>query len=102
MDEIQYTGLDQIEAKEKAILDTLSTEYFGKLKRGVHNELKLNVHIKKSKSPNGRALWSIHIHANAPTQAMISDKAEDWDFARTLHKAFNDLETQIEKKWSRK
>jgi len=94
MEPIQYIGLDDLEAADRVILDKLSAEYYEKLKFLVKNELSLVIHIK-AESKGGKPKYDINIKAVAPTRHFQSTKAEDWDFARTLHKAFKDLEVQI-------
>ncbi len=98
MAKIEYAGLKEINEKEKEILDKLSEEYYPKIKRKLHNELTLKIHIKKYSETGEKHKWSIHAKAIAPTKIFTSDKACDWDFARTLHKAFKDLENEISKK----
>ncbi len=98
MEKIQYSGLDQVDKKERMLLDKLSAEYYPKIQRMLHNELNLHINIKRYNKEGTREKWSIHVQANAPTIKFTSDKASDWDFARTLHKAFKDLENQIKKK----
>jgi DNA-binding CsgD family transcriptional regulator len=95
MEAIQYTGVQELTKEERAILDKLSAEYYDKIERQFKNELGLKVHVKLYHKTGDRKKYSIHIKAVAPTKIFNSDKAADWDFARTVHKAFKDLEAQI-------
>ncbi len=98
---IRYVGLDGLNQEEKAILNKLSTEYFQKIKRLTKNITSIIVHIKlynNDGKEDKRKKYSIHVRALAPTRIFESTKAADWDFARTLHKAFNDIEHEIKHK----
>ncbi len=97
-DIIEFVGLSDLDETEKEILNTLSTEYYQKLKRTLKNVTSLVVHIKKYKKQGTKHKFSINVRAIAPTRAFESTKAADWDLARTLHKAFKDLENQIKHK----
>lgn len=102
MEAIQYAGLDLLNDQERSTLDTLSAEYYDKLQRTLQNELTLKVHIKtiNDKHEEGKAReFSIHVQCIAPTR-IFESSAEDWDFARVLHKVFKDLELQLEHKMS--
>ncbi len=94
MEQIQYTGLDELNTAEKEILNTLSAEYYDKIQRELKNITSLQIHIKAHDKEGARTRWELHSKAVAPTQ-IFESSAEDWDFARTLHKIFKDLERQI-------
>ncbi len=102
MEAIQYKGLEEINAEQRAVLDKLSAEYYDKIKRALRNEnCSISIHIKKYESKGGgegkekkHAKFSINLLAMAPTKTFESSAA-DWDFARTLHKVFKDMETEI-------
>ena len=97
-DIIEFVGLRDLDESEKEVLNTLSTEYYQKLKRTLKNVTSLVVHVKKYKKQGAKQKYSVNIKAIAPTRAFESTKAADWDFPRTLHKAFKDLENQIKHK----
>ncbi|MFC1754685.1 hypothetical protein ACFL96_15015 [Thermoproteota archaeon] len=97
MEAIQYIGADELDPAEKADLDKLSMEYYDKIQRSLKNVTSIKIHIKAYAKEGGRKKFSIHISADAPTRKFQSTKASDWDFARTLHKAFKDLENQVVK-----
>ncbi|MDO8642751.1 MAG: hypothetical protein Q7R76_04155 [Candidatus Woesearchaeota archaeon] len=94
MEQIQYSGLHDVEEGDRRILDKLSAEYYDKIARELKNETALQVHIKSYKKI-GKPKFSIHVKAIAPTRIFVSTKAHDFDFATCLHMAFRDLETQI-------
>lgn len=94
MEQIQYSGLEEVDDSQRRILDKLSAEYYGKIARELKNETSVQVHIKSYKKI-GKPKFSIHVKAVAPTRIFVSTKAHDFDFATCLHMAFRDLEQQI-------
>ncbi len=94
MEAIQYSGLHEIDASQRRVLDKLSAEYYDKIARELKNVTSLQVHIKTYKKI-GKPKFSIHAKAVAPTRIFASTKAHDFDFHACLHMAFRDLETQI-------
>jgi hypothetical protein len=99
MEQIQYVGAQDLDAMKKRVLNKLSSEYHEKIRRSLHNITTLIVHIKVHEKGGKAVKYSIHVKAVAPTVVITSTKASDWDFARTLHKAFKDLENQISKRF---
>ncbi len=95
MEAIQYIGLDEINEAERAVLDKLSSEYYDKIQRELKNITSITVHIKVHSKGGERKKYSVHIKAIAPTRIHESDIASDWDFARTIHKSFKNLEREI-------
>lgn len=93
---IQYTGMEELNPDQKRLLDKISAEYYEKIKRQLHNETSLSVHLK-CYNKGGKCKYSIHAKAIAPTRIFVSTKAADWDFSKTLHMAFKDLEMVIKK-----
>ena len=97
-DMIQFIGLKDIEPVEQDMINTLTTEYFQKIKLGLKNIVKLVVHIKKSNKGGKQSQFDLRVKAEAPTD-MIEAHAEDWDLARVTHKVFKDIERQLERKF---
>jgi len=102
MEAIQYKGLDLITPENRIVLGTLSSNCYEKIKRSLHNECSLVVHLKKYDGKGGgegkekqRVKYSIAVRAVAPTK-IFEASAADWDFARTLHKVFKEIEGEIE------
>jgi phage host-nuclease inhibitor protein Gam len=109
MEEIQYIGADQLTEGERIALNTLSAEYYDKIKRMLKNDISLVIQIKEYKKAaprkkeelaeyqkTKRKKYALHIRVLAPTRMFEEKHAADWDFARTLHKAFNNLEKEIQ------
>src|SRR3972149_9039288 len=88
---IQYVGVSALSPEEQDTVNTLTTEYYEKIKRSLHNETNLVVHVKLHNAEGNRRKYSMHVRAQAPTkQQFESCNADDWDLPRTLHKAFTD------------
>lgn len=92
---IQFVGVSKLEPEEQQTVNDLTTEYYGKLKRTVNNITSLVVHVKTYNKGGQRKKFSMHVRLIAPTQLFESTRTSDWDLARSLHKAFKDLESEI-------
>lgn len=101
---IQFIGVADLKEEEQVIVNKLSTEYYGKIKTYLHNLTSVAVHIKTQNDEAGegkekkRKKFSIKVRVIAPTHIFESKHASDWDLARTLHKAFKNIEHEIEHK----
>lgn len=95
---IQFIGVRELEPEEQQVVSNLSTEYYGKLKRAVKNFTSLAVHVKTHNKGGEKKKFSVHIRLIAPTHIIESRKAADWDLARTMHKAFKNLENEVKDK----
>ncbi len=95
---IQIVGIKELDEPDKDIVNKLANEYFVKIKRKLKNFTSLLIHIKCSNKDGKKKMYSINARVTAPTRMFESTKAADWDLARTLHKAFKDLEREIEHK----
>jgi ribosome-associated translation inhibitor RaiA len=94
---IQFVGVSELAPEEQALVSKLSTEQYEKIKRLIPNIEQMVVHIKHYEKEGEKKKFSLHIRVKAPTQAVIeSCKSHDFDLARALHKAFDDVRTQIE------
>jgi len=93
---VQFIGLDELSERGIAHIKELAHHYHEKIERALNNPTSLTVHVKRYNKEGTRAKYSVHAKAVAATHVFYSTKAHDWDIARTLHKAFKDLENQIE------
>lgn len=96
MEAIQYIGIEQLTPEERAILDKLSAEYYDTIQRSLKNLTSIIIHIKEYNKEGKRKKYSVNVRAVAPTAIFEEKHAADWDFARTLHKAFKNIERQIQ------
>lgn len=95
-DRIQFIGVSSLSADEQDTVNKLTTEYFEKIKRSLHNETNLVVHVKTHNAEGGRKKYSMHVRAMAPTkQQFDSSNQDDWALPAALHKAFESIQHQI-------
>ena len=97
---IQFVGVSSLEPEEQVLVSRLSTENYEKIKRALKNITNMTVHIKCYEKTGGKRKFSLHVRVAAPTIKVIeSCKSDDFDLARALHKAFNDVRTQIQHRY---
>lgn len=99
MDQIQFVGLKELEDVDQEMVQKLCTEYYGKIKRMLNNEVDVKVHIKTYKEEGARHKYSINISANAPTVKFDASKQSQkatWDLASAVHEQFKGLMREIE------
>ena len=96
MEIIQFKGVSELSSEDQDTVKSLSTEYYLKIKRGLHNITSLELHVKAHSKRGGKSKYSIHLRAIAPTR-ILEAQDDDWDLARTLHKVFRNMENEIKK-----
>lgn len=97
---IQIKGIDVLNVQEKLRANQLINEYYPKIQRMLKNVTSVFIDFKeyeKAGKKSKKKKYSINVKVMAPTQIFESN-ASDWDFARTIHKAMNKVENEIEKK----
>lgn len=98
---VQFVGLRDLEPEEADVIQSLSTEYYGKIKREMHNLTDLVVHVKAAGKVDGsqkRKRYTVLIRALSPGFALESSKSDDWELPRAIHSAFDDILAQIRHK----
>ena len=93
---IQFIGVSDLSAEEQATINTLTTENYEKIKRDLKNITNMTIHVKCYEKEGGRKKYSMHVKVVAPTKEFNSSHADDWELPRALHKAFNDIRSQIQ------
>ncbi len=94
---IQYMNLKELTPPQLDILNNLSTDYHSKLKRVLNNLVGLKIHVKCHSKEGSKKRFDVHILVISPMKAkLVSSKAWDYDFARAVHKAFKDIQSQAE------
>jgi hypothetical protein len=97
---IQFVGVNELAPEEQELVSRLSTESYEKFTRLIRNIEQMVVHIKSYESEGGKKKFALHIRIKVPTKEIIeSCKSHDFDLARALHKAFDDIRVQIEHKF---
>ena len=95
MEQIEIKGIDILTEQEKRLANKLLNEYFPKIERQIKNIISLKVHIKEYKKQGKRKKYSINIKIINSTD-IFEANANDWDFARTMHKVLNKIKHEIE------
>ena len=95
---IQYVGVSDLSADEQTTVNTLSTEYYGKIKRELKDLANMTVHVKCYQKEGNRKKYSMHVKAWSPTHNFDSSNNDDWELAAALHMAFNSILHQIQHK----
>ena len=98
MQPIQIKGIDILTEQEKRLANKLLNEYFPKIKRQVKNIISLKVHIKEYEKEGKRKKYSINIKIINSTDVFEAN-ADNWDFARTMHKVLNKIENEVENRF---
>ncbi len=102
MENIQFDGLNNLNAEEQRIAEKIASHHYPKIQRALKNITKLVVHVKthKAHAPGQDApkakKFSVHVHVHAPTKTIRSSSAHDWHLEKSLHKAFKDVQREIE------
>lgn len=97
---INFIGMRDLEPEEQYLVNRLSTGNYQKIKRVLKNITNMTVHIKCYEKTGGKKKFSLHVRVSAPTTKVIeSCRSHDFDLARALHKAFDDVRTQINHKY---
>jgi len=95
VESIQFKGLNELNALEQETAQLLTTEYYEKIKRLLHNETSLMINIKQHKKGGSKSTkYSFTVKAIAPTTIFEAEKF-DWDLARTIHMTFDALINEI-------
>ena len=93
---IQFVGVSDLDAAEQAVVHSLTTEHFEKIKRKLHNIVNMSVHVKCYMKDGDRKKYSLNVKVSAPTKSFDSNMSDDWELPRALHKAFDNIMHQIE------
>ena len=95
MEPIEINGIDILTEEEKRLANKLLNEYYPKIERKIKNIISLKVHIKEYEKEGKRKKYSINIKVVNSTDVFEAN-ANNWDFARTMHKVLNKIENEIE------
>lgn len=98
MEKIIIKGEEQLTKEEKEIATKLLDETYPKIQRMLKNEVFLSLIIKEHNKEGQRKRYSLSLDIRSETIHFKSE-ADDWDFARTLHKIINKVKEEIEHKF---
>ena len=88
-------GMKELDEKERFVYNKLSSEYSAKIERQLKTVNLIEVLIKDYSKEGKSKKYSIHVKVFSNTRN-FDGGAADWDFARTLHKAFIKVINEIE------
>ena len=91
MEKIKIVGIKELDDKEIETVNRLAREYYNKIQRAIKNITSLVIHVKTYNITGKRKQYEINVKVIAPTKTFDS-KAAEWDLARALHMAFNDIQ----------
>jgi len=100
MVEINYKRLDKLDDFEIALVHKISEREFGKVKRNLANA-SLVVDIKKINREGRRAAYEVKARVDAPSLVLHGEHT-DWELQRALHRTFDNLKNEIERKFNKK
>lgn len=96
---IQFAGVRELEPSEQDTVQSLSTEYFEKIKREMHNVTNVIVHVTTGGKLDGkekRRRYTLHVRAISPGFVFESSKNDDYELPRAVHKSFEEILSQIQ------
>ncbi len=96
---IQFIGVHELEPMEQEAVQRLTTESYAKIKRDLKNITSLKVHVKVYKKEGEQKKFSLHVQAIFPGGTIESNRAHDFELARAIHKAFNDIKERVNHKF---
>ena len=92
---IQFVGISDLSPEEQETVQELTTIAYERIKTMLQNLTDLVVHVKTYENEGKRKKYALHVRCVAPTAMFESKKGFHWELPRSLHKAFNDIEQQI-------
>lgn len=98
-DEIRFVGVKDLTLEEQKVVNELSTHYFKKLKRLVHNHMSLQLMIKTYAKDGARKKYSINLRLTMPSKSLVSNKTTEWDLNKSLHGAYRGLMQEVQNKF---
>ena len=94
---LQYIGFRSLDEEEAEKLSKISEKEYPKIERTLPTA-NIILRIKKYKEKGKKNKYSIHAKIEAPNTKIVAQTA-DWDIAKTTHKVFNKLQTEINHKF---
>ena len=95
---IRFVGVNELSAGEQEIIKKLTTENYLKIKRDLQDITNLVVHVKFYAGEGSRKKYSMHVRVAASKHNFESTNADDWEIHTALHKAFEEIKSQIHHK----
>ena len=87
-------GVDALDDSEKETAKRLLEENTPKILRMVKNISSIVVHFKKHSKGGKSAKYDLRVRVVAPS-SLFEAQESDWDFAKALHKVFENIKHEI-------
>lgn len=98
---IQFVGIKELSPEEQDVVQSLTTEYFSKIKREINNVTDLVVHVKtagKSGDRDKRKRYTLMVRAMFPGFVIESKDSDDYELPKAMHQSFEEILSQIHHK----
>lgn len=93
---IKIQTKENLNEEEKETLDRLLNKYYEKIKRKVKKDVDVDLNLKIYEK-GGKKKYSINL--KIVNSMVFKSDADDWDFAKAVHKAFDKILREIEHKF---
>ena len=96
---IKYKGLRRLNTLQIREVKRLTEQEFRKIKYDF-KDCDIFVDVKKQEKAGNRFKFSFHIRVESPS-IVLTAKQADWDIMKALHKAFDNLKSEVTHKFKR-
>ena len=93
MDPLQVIGTKELDVDEQEIISRVANRHYAKIQRLLKDLSSVQVHVK-THSKGGKKRYEIKVRAMTPAHVFESSM-EDWDLAKCLHVACEELQHEI-------
>jgi len=90
---IQLIGIKELSPEEQDVVQSLTTEYFAKIKREINNVTDLAVHVKTAGDKRKR--YTLMVRAIFPGFVIESKDSDDYELPKAVHRSFEEILSQI-------
>ena len=96
-EKITIKGIENLNEKEKSIVQNLVNKRFLKIERQTKNETSIKVVVKEYEKEGNRKKYSVDLTVQSANNHFKSKDA-GWDLAKSLNKALDKIQTEVEHK----
>ncbi|MBT4823920.1 hypothetical protein HN695_00960 [Candidatus Woesearchaeota archaeon] len=96
MNEIQYSGISDLNEEERDTLNEISSKSYEKIKNLLKkDDTTVSVHIKTYRQKGEKKKYSVTVKALAPATSIFRSGTTNWIFANALNDAFDRVQNEI-------
>jgi hypothetical protein len=96
---IQFIGVSDLDNLERDAVEGLTSEYHEKIKRELHNNVSMAVHVKTaSKHEHNEATrkrYTVKVRVDYPGQIIEGHVDDEWELPAAMHKVMTDVYNQV-------